>query len=177
MNLNKITATAAMAGGLGAAALGIGAGLAQAAPDVPGVPNIPGVPGPNVPGDRNLPGQNGPDLNQNGWNPGENGPWQNCRGQGANAFCPGSPLPPGQERNGIPFPPPGHFNDPVRYGLPAEVVNPPGFPEGHYPVFFNPDFEGGQWGFNTSTGFQVVTPVGGTNAGGNLGGTVGTPGT
>lgn len=164
MNLNKITATAAMAGGLGAAAFGIGAGLAQADPGIPGPgPNIPGpnVPGPNVPGDRDVPGHG--QLPGQGWPVCNGGPGVNCNG-------PGSPLPPGQDR----FPPPGHYNDPVRYGLPATWIPPVGDPDGtQLPVVFNPDL--GQWGVNTSSGFQVFTPVGGAN--GNVGGNVGTPGT
>ena len=59
MKLSKIAATAAMTGALGSAALGIGAGFAQADPDGPNPgPNVPGpnVPGPNVP-DRDGPGQ------------------------------------------------------------------------------------------------------------------------
>lgn len=172
MNLNKIAATAAMAGGLGAAAFGIGAGFAQAAPgpDVPGP--SPSVPGPNVPAPNGqvppgqLPGPNGQGIG--------NGP--KCEGQGANALCPGSPLPPGQERNGVPFPPPGHYNDPVRYGLPATWA-PDGVPEHAQPVVFNPDVDGGQWGVQTSTGFQAYTPAGGANGGVNGTGNVGTPGT
>jgi hypothetical protein len=159
MNLTKIAATAAMAGGLGSAALGIGAGFAQGDPG----PNVPGpgpnVPGPNVPGgDRDLPG------------PGQFVPGQpicNPGAPGVNCNQPGTPLPPGQ--NG--FPPPGHYNDPGSYGLPATWVPPVGDPDGtQLPVVFNPDL--GQWGVNTSTGFQVLTPAGG--AGGNVGGNVGT---
>jgi hypothetical protein len=132
MNLNKLAATAAMTGALGAAALGVGAGFAQADPGGhgPGGPGGPNVPGPNVPGPK------GP--NENGWNPGQNGPGNNCRGQGANVWCPGSPLPPGQ--NG--FPPPGHYNDPVSYGLP-----PNWFYNGvNYPIVFNPDPAFNTWG-------------------------------
>ena len=154
MKLSKLAATAAITGALGSAALGIGAGFAQADPG----PNVPGpnVPGPNVPG----PHPNGPGV------PGmpicNGGPGVNCNG-------PGSPLPPGQHG----FPPPGHYNEPVRYGLPATWVPPVGDPDGtQLPVVFNPDL--GQWGVNTSSGFQVFTPAGG--AGGNLGGNVGTPG-
>jgi hypothetical protein len=156
MNLSKITATAAMAAGLGSAALGIGAGLAQA-DNGPHVPNIPGpnVPGPDVdaPGHGQLPPPGVPIC---------------AGGPGVNCNAPGSPLPPGQDG----FPPPGHYNDPDRYGLPATWVPPVGDPDGtQLPVVFNPDV--GQWGVNTSAGFQVFTPAGGANAGGN----VGTPGT
>ncbi|HTX96445.1 MAG TPA: hypothetical protein VME67_17220 [Mycobacterium sp.] len=158
MNLNKTAATAAMVGGLGAAALGIGAGFAQADPG----PNVPGpgpnVPGPNAPGvpDRDGPGQ-GPDV------PGQpicNG------GSGVNCNGPGTPLPPGQRG----APPPGHYNDPGSYGLPATWVPPVGDPDGRaLPVVYNPDL--GQWGVNTSSGFQAYTPAGG--AGGQVGGSVG----
>ena len=168
MKLNKIAATAAMAGALGSAALGIGAGLAQGDPNGPNGPNVPGpnVPGPNVPG-QNVPGQNVPGQGPN--LPGQpicnGGPGVNCNG-------PGSPLPPGQ--NG--FPPPGHYNDPGSYGLPATWVPPVGDPEGtQLPVVFDPQL--GQWGVNTSTGFQAYTPAGGAggNVGGNVGGNIGTP--
>src|SRR6476661_8458320 len=100
MNLNKIAATAAMAGGLGAAAFGIGAGFAQAEPNGPNVPGPggPNVPGPNVPGQ--VPPGQVPGPNRQGIG---NGP--KCDGQGANALCPGSPLPPGQGG----APPPGHY--------------------------------------------------------------------
>jgi hypothetical protein len=163
MNLNKIAATTAMAAGLGSAALGIGAGLAQADPNGPNIPGpVPGpnIPGPNVPGgDRDLPGpgQVVPGL-----------PICNPGAPGVNCNAPGSPLPPGQ--NG--FPPPGHYNDPGRYGIPATWVPPVGDPDGtQLPVVFNPDL--GQWGVNTSAGFQAFTPAGG--ASGNVGGNVGTP--
>jgi hypothetical protein len=167
MNLNKITATAAMAGGLGAAAFGIGAGFAQADPG----PNVPG-PGPNVPGP-NVPGPPGQDL------PGPNGPGGpgvpgqpvcnsiNGPGPGANCNGPGSPLPPGQDG----LPPPGHYNDPGRYGIQTTWA-PPGDPDGRpLPVVFNPQQQA--WGVYTSNGFQVLTPVGGANSGVNGG--VGTP--
>ncbi len=167
MKLNKIAATAAMAGGLGATALGIGAGLAQADPG----PNVPGpgpnVPGPNVPGP-NMPGPNMPGPGQGPMIPGQ--PICNPGAPGVNCNLPGSPLPPGQ--NG--FPPPGQYNDPVRYGLPATWVPPVGDPDDtQLPVVFNPQL--GQWGVNTSSGFQAYTPVGGANGGGNVGGNVGAP--
>ncbi|WP_082978561.1 hypothetical protein [Mycobacterium sp. 1081908.1] len=156
MKLNKIAATAAMAGGLGSAAL-IGAGFAQADPG----PNVPGpgpnVPGPNVPGPGQVPGPNLP-----GQPICNGGPGVNCNG-------PGTPLPPGQNN----FPPPGHYNDPGSYGLPATWIPPVGDPDGtQLPVVFNPQL--GQWGVNTSAGFQAYTPAGG--AGGNVNGGVGTPG-
>jgi hypothetical protein len=128
MKLNKIAATAAMAAGLGSAALGIGAGLAQADPGGGHGPGGPNVPGPNVPGQGHEPGP--------GWVPGQpicnGGPGVNCNG-------PGTPLPPGQRG----FPPPGHYNDPVGYGLPPVWHHPQGF-DGDYPIVFNPEF--GQWG-------------------------------
>ncbi|WP_244168055.1 hypothetical protein [Mycobacterium paraffinicum] len=162
MNLNRIAAGAVMAGTITSAALGIGAGIAQADPNGPNIPG-PNVPGPNVPGgDRDVPG------------PGQYVPGQpicNPGAPGANCNVPGSPLPPGQ--NG--FPPPGHYNDPVRYGLPATWVPPVGDPDGtQLPVVFNPQL--GQWGVNTSTGFQVFTPAGGTSGSGQVNGGI-NPGT
>lgn len=65
MKLNKFAATAAMAGALGSAALGIGAGLAQADPNGPNppgpVPGCTGGPGVNCngPGTPLPPGQRG----------------------------------------------------------------------------------------------------------------------
>jgi hypothetical protein len=122
MKLNKFAATAVLAGALGSAGLGIGAGLAQADPQIPG-------PGPNVPGP-DVPGQNVP-----GHVPGlpicNGGPGVNCNG-------PGTPLPPGQGG----FPPPGHYNDPVGYGLPA--VWGPDLDGPQFPVVFNPAVN--QWG-------------------------------
>ena len=50
MNLKKIDGTAALAGALGAAALGLGAGSAQADPGWD--PNIPWIPGPRRLGSR-----------------------------------------------------------------------------------------------------------------------------
>lgn len=125
VRLNKIAASAAIAGALGSAALGIGAGMAQADPQGPNVPG-PNVPGPNVPGQGpNVPGPVPGQPICNG------GPGVNCNG-------PGTPLPPGQRG----FPPPGHYNDPIGYGLPARWM-PPGQP-GDYPVVFNPAVN--QWG-------------------------------
>jgi len=130
MKLNKLAATAAMTGALGSAALGIGAGMAQADPNGPNVPG-PNVPGPNVPGP-NVPDRDGPGV---GPIPGQpicnGGPGVNCNG-------PGTPLPPGQGG----FPPPGHYNDPIGYGLPDRWM-PPGQPV-DYPVVFNPAVN--QWG-------------------------------
>ncbi|WP_169834927.1 hypothetical protein [Mycobacterium alsense] len=130
MKLNKVAATAAMASALGSAALGIGAGFAQADPNGPNVPG-PNVPGPNVPGPGQVPGQvpgPGPVPGQPICN---GGPGVNCNG-------PGTPLPPGQRG----FPPPGHYNDPIGYGYPAQWM-PPGQPV-EYPVVFNPAVN--QWG-------------------------------
>lgn len=162
MKLNRIAAGAVMAGTITSAAFGIGAGIAQADPNGPNVPG-PNVPGPNVPGgDRDMPG------------PGQHVPGQpicNPGAPGVNCNAPGSPLPPGH--NG--FPPPGHYNDPVRYGLPATWVPPVGDPDGtQLPVVFNPQL--GQWGVNTSTGFQVFTPAGGTSGSGQVNGGI-NPGT
>lgn len=70
----------------------------------------------------------------------------NCNnGPGVNCNQPGSPLPPGQ--NG--FPPPGHYNDPISYGLPATWIAPNTNVE--LPVVFNPDV--GAWGVFTANGF------------------------
>lgn len=78
MNLKKIDGTAALAGALGAAALGLGAGSAQADPGWD--PNIPWIPGP---------GDWVPDLVPNNlWAP----------GQIKNAWCPW--LPPGHWAGG-----------------------------------------------------------------------------
>ncbi|HTY34138.1 hypothetical protein [Mycobacterium sp.] len=164
MKLNKMAATAAMAGALGSAALGIGAGFAQADPNGPNMPGPgPNVPGPNVPG-ANVPGPNGPGQGPVPGQPICNG------GPGVNCNQPGSPLPPGQGG----APPPGHYNDPGSYGLPATWVPPVGDPDGtQLPVVFNPQV--GQWGVNTSAGFQAYTPAGG--AGGQVNGGAGTPGT
>lgn len=141
MYLKKIAATAAMAAGLGSAALGIGAGLAQADPNGPNIPG-PNVPGPNVPGP-NVPGQ-GPGRGHESV-PGlpicSGGPGVNCNG-------PGTPLPPGQ--NG--FPPPGHYNDPIGYGLPATWIAPG--TDVALPVVFNPEV--GAWGVFTTSGFVSI---------------------
>ncbi|UGT93623.1 hypothetical protein LTS72_10475 [Mycobacterium ostraviense] len=151
MKISKMAATAAMTGALGSAALGIGAGLAQA--DPPG-PNVPGpVPGPNVPG---------PDPNLTGpYIPGQpicsGGPGVNCNG-------PGSPLPPGQRG----APPPGHYNEPIRYGLPA-TWSPPDFPDVNLPVVYNPAVNA--WGVFTADGQFHVFP--GAEAGGSVGGGTG----
>lgn len=111
MDFKRFFAGAAMAGALGSAALGIGAGMAQADPHGP---NIPGCVG---------------------------GPGVNCNG-------PGTPLPPGQRG----FPPPGHYNDPIGYGLPA-VWMPPGQPTA-YPVVFNASLN--TWGVFLPSGEFVA---------------------
>ncbi|GAB3031831.1 hypothetical protein [Mycobacterium bourgelatii] len=113
MTLKKFAAGAAMAGGFALGAFGLGAGVAQADP------NIPGIPGPVCPG----------------------GPGVNCNG-------PGTPLPPGQHG----FPPPGHYNDPVSYGLPATWVAPN--TNVALPVVFNPSV--GAWGVFTPDGVFVA---------------------
>ncbi len=219
MKLSKIAATAAMTGAVGSAALGIGAGLAQAEPNSP---NVPGPnPGPNVPaqndqgqipgqngqvqpvqnGPGQVPGQNGqgqPVQNGPGQVPGQNGqgqpvqngpgqvPGQNGQGQppgpgqlpaqpicnggpGVNCNGPGTPLPPGQRGT----PPPGHYNEPTNYGLPATMD----YNGQQLPLVYNPDVDGGQWGVQTSNGFQVYRPAGGANGGVNDAGNAGTPGT
>src|SRR5437588_445695 len=105
MRLNRFAATAVMAGALGSAALGIGAGFAQADPNGPNVPG-PNVPGPQVPGPGQVPAPGQPICNA--------GPGVNCNG-------PGTPLPPGQRG----APPPGHYNDPIGYGYPSTWQNQP----------------------------------------------------
>lgn len=129
MRLNRIAASAAIAGALTSGVLGLGAGLAQADPNGPNVPGP--VPGPNVPGPGSVPGQNVPGPGIPGQPICNGGPGVNCNG-------PGTPLPPGQRG----FPPPGHYNDPIGYGLPARWM-PPGQPV-DYPVVFNPAVN--QWG-------------------------------
>lgn len=167
MKLNKIAATAAMAGALGSAALGIGAGLAQADPNGPNVPGPgPNVPGPNVPG-QNVPGPNGPGQGQ-GQVPG-NVPGQPiCNpSPGVNCHGPGSPLPPGQRD----APPPGHYNEPTRYGLPPTWT----YNGQDLPVVYDPGHNA--WGVNASDGFHVYTGPG-AGVGGEAGGQVGIqPGT
>ncbi|QNI09445.1 hypothetical protein GAN17_13120 [Mycobacterium kubicae] len=116
----------------------MGAGFAAADPPGPG----PNIPGPNIPGP-DVPGQNGPGPNVPGPN---NNPI--CYGPGANCLGPGSPLPPGQ--NG--FPPPGHYNDPVRYGQPATYFVPQY--NQAFPVVFNPD--AGAWGVITPDGAFIA---------------------
>lgn len=158
MRLNRIAASAAIAGSLGSAALGIGAGLAQAGPNGPNVPGP--VPGPNVPGP-NVPGQ-GPNV------PGPNFPGQPiCNGgPGVNCNNPGTPLPPGQRG----APPPGHYNDPVGYGLPATWTYNG---ENNLPVVYNPAVNA--WGVFTTDGqFHVYTGPEGAGAGFGTGAGAGT---
>ncbi len=163
MNLNKITATAAMAGGLGAAALGIGAGLAQAGPDSPNVPGP--VPGPHVPGP-DVRGPNVPDQDVPGHGQVSGQPVCNPGAPGVNCNVPGSPLPPGHDMT----PPPGHYNDPDRYGLPATWT----YNGQDLPIVYNPVEKA--WGVNASDGFHVYAGPGA--AGGQTGGQVGVqPGT
>lgn len=140
MKLNRIAAGAVMAGTITSAAFGIGAGIAQADP------NGPNMPGPNVPGP-NVPGPNGPDVRGPGQLPPPGVPICNG-GPGANCNGPGTPLPPGQHG----FPPPGHYNDPVGYGLPPRWT-PPGQP-GDYPVVFNASVN--QWGVFLPSGQFVA---------------------
>lgn len=137
MDLSKFAAGALMAGTITSAAFGIGAGIAQADPNGPNMPG-PNVPGPNVPG---------PDMRGPGQLPPPGVPVCNG-GPGANCNGPGTPLPPGQHG----FPPPGHYNDPVGYGLPPRWT-PPGQP-GDYPVVFNPAVH--QWGVFLPDGHFVA---------------------
>lgn len=114
MTLKKVFAGAAMAGGFASAALGVGAGLAQADPNIPNPPPVPICTG---------------------------GPGVNCNG-------PGTPLPPGQRG----APPPGHWNDPVSYGLPATWTPPNSVVA--FPVVWNPQV--GAWGVFDAGGTFVV---------------------
>jgi hypothetical protein len=135
MKLKNIAGTAVIAGAMSAGALGIGAGIAQADPG----PHFPGpnIPGPNIPGpDIDTPGPPGPNVNPVCWGP------------GANCFGPGSPLPPGQHG----FPPPGHWNDPVRFGLPP-TFRPAGV-DVDLPVVFNAAV--GSWGVFLDSGAFVA---------------------
>ncbi|SOJ55441.1 hypothetical protein MSIMFB_02927 [Mycobacterium simulans] len=59
-------------------------------------------------------------------------------GPGVNCDGAGTPLPPGQRG----APPPGHYNDPVSYGLPA-VWMPPNSVVA-YPIVWNPEVSA--WG-------------------------------
>jgi hypothetical protein len=76
------------------------------------------------------------------------GPPGICSGPGVNCNGPGSPLPPGH--NG--FPPPGHWNDPVRFGLPP-TFRPPGV-DVDLPVVFNAQV--GAWGVFLDSGAFVA---------------------
>lgn len=69
-------------------------------------------------------------------------------GPGVNCNGPGSPLPPGQRG----APPPGHWNDPVRYGIPA-TWTPPNSSTA-YPVVWNPDASA--WGVYLAANGQFV---------------------
>jgi len=81
--------------------------------------------------------------------PGPNPPGPICLGgPGVNCNGPGTPLPPGQRG----FPPPGHYNDPISYGLPPTFI-PVGF-NTPFPVVFNPDV--GAWGVFTPDGVFVA---------------------
>jgi hypothetical protein len=129
MKIKKIFAGAAMAGALGIGAVATAGGVAQADPK-PWPPPIPPIPGDVVwlPGD--PPGHN---------------PWG----------------PPGQVKKN-PFTPlygvpPGHWDDPVAFGLPA-VWLPPDI-DGvtvPLPVRFNPDFSG--WGVWVNPDWFIPLP-------------------
>lgn len=135
MNKKNIVAGTIVAGALGLGALGVGSGLAQAKPKWEPIPPIP------VPGDFVGP-------------PGHN-PWG----------------PPGQVKKqefldieGVPVPnpfygvPPGHWDDPVMFGLPA-VWLPPDIPGVTEPlgVVFNPDFGG--WGVWANPEWFIPLPL------------------
>ena len=81
--------------------------------------------------------------------PGPNPPGPVCiGGPGANCNGPGSPLPPGQRG----FPPPGHYNDPISYGLPP-TFRPAGV-DVDLPVVFNANV--GAWGVFLDSGAFVA---------------------
>ncbi len=124
VNMKKTAATAAMCLGLGAA--GLGSGIGQAAPGVPGPP-IPPIPAPPIPGLPAMPNVQIPNV------PMVNIPDDLMRWEGPNvnpAWLPG--MPPGQN----PFGPPGQVMKMATLPLPGGgVLNNP---------FFN--IPPGQWG-------------------------------
>jgi hypothetical protein len=148
MKVKKTTVKAMLVGAMGAAAVGLGAGVAHADPmfPVPPVPN-PGirVDGPNlgVPGvDIDGPNLNGPGVDING--PDVSTPGFGVEGPGANIGGPGNPAPPGQ---GFDVPP-GHAPS----WAPPQPPPPPWAP--FAPVQWNA--EANAWGVYTAAGFQPV---------------------
>ena len=131
MRIEKLAATAAMAGALGLTAFGLGSGTAQADPKWPG-PNPPGHDDIWLPGD--PPGHNpwGP--------PGQVKKWDTIGGL-PNPF------------EGVP---PGHWDDPAYFGLP--VTWDPDGPGviGPLPVNWYPD--SAAWGVKLDTGVFVALP-------------------
>ena len=120
MNPNhiKITATgAAVAGTLVFGALGLGAGLAHAAPGNPG-PTLPPVPGPVVPGNPGV-----------AWTPGMP-PGQNPLGPPGQVMKMPTVTVPGIGEVANPYygVPPGHWDDPGYLNPQSIVWIPPGFP-------------------------------------------------
>lgn len=161
MKVKKTTAKATLAGALGAAAVGLGAGIAHADP-FPAPPRIPGfdVAGPNVntppvniqgPG-ADIDGPNvsapgldiqGPDANLGA--PNVALPGIGFNGPGANIGAPGNPYPPGL--NGEL--PPGHG---VPDWAPPQPPPPPWAP--FAPVQWNAEAQA--WGVYTNAGFQAL---------------------
>jgi hypothetical protein len=158
MNMKKTTVKATLAGALGAAAVGLGAGIAQADPPFFPVPPVPGNSGISVDGpDVGVPGVdiNGPDLNGPGVDingPDVSTPGFGVDGPGVNVGGPGNPLPPGQGFS----PPPGHDGFIRDVGAPDWAPpRPPSPPWAPFaPVQWNA--EANAWGVYTNTGFQVV---------------------
>ena len=142
MKIRNIAASAVITGALGLGALALGGGVAQADPDP--WPPIPPIPGDNMwfPGD--PPGHNP-------WGPPglvKKEPFID----GAQPFVDGVPIP--NPNYGVP---PGHWDDPVAFGMP-DVWLPPDI-DGltvPLPVRFNPDFPG--WGVWVNPDWFIPLP-------------------
>jgi hypothetical protein len=128
MKLKQLAGGVASAGALGAAALGVGVGFADAAPLTPPLaPSAPGEPGggtPGGPGGPSARGPGGPGQFGGPGGPGGSGPWHGDAqhgyfqgapwGNGQGPWGPGEPPRPAYNR---PLPPPGgRWNDgPINY--------------------------------------------------------------
>jgi len=152
MQVKKNPAKATLAGALGAAAVGLGAGIAQADPLFPVPPPVPGDPGISVEGpDVSAPGLDlqGPDASVDIPNVDVDAP--EFQGPGANIGGPGSPVPPG-----LGDIPPGHGgpmpNADVPEWAPPQPPPPPWAP--FAPVQWSMEAQG--WGVYTAAGFQAV---------------------
>jgi hypothetical protein len=150
MKLKKTAAKATLAGALGAAALGLGAGVAHAEPLFPLPPPVPGHPGISVDGanvgvpavDIDGPDVSGLGVDING--PDVSTPGFGVEGPGVNIDGPGIPAPPGLNYNA----PPGH----IRQWAPPQPPPPPWAP--FAPVQWNA--EANAWGVYAASGFQPV---------------------